>query len=302
MTPNRSLDRRAFLKGSTLLLAAGGATFTRSGALLLAADEDQQSPLLRIGMITDLHYADKPKAGNRYYRETLDKLPRAVEQFTHDKVDFTVELGDLVDAAATPEAEKGYLQQINAVFRQIPGKQYYVLGNHCVQTLTKEEFLGAIERERSHYSFDAADRHFVVLDACFRSDGQAYGRNNFHWQDANVPASQLEWLADDLAKTKLPTILFVHQRLDVDKHHSVKNAADVRQVLEGSKRVTAVFQGHSHQNDFQQIAGIHYCTLAAMIEGTGDKNNAFARLDVLPTGALRVTGFVRSKSYEWPAA
>jgi hypothetical protein len=36
-----------------------------------------------------------------------------------------------------------------------------------------------------------------------------------------------------------------------------------------------------------------------MVEGSGEKNNAYARLDVLPGGALRVEGFVRQKGYEW---
>jgi len=73
----------------------------------------------------------------------------------------------------------------------------------------------------------------------------------------------------------------------------------VRNVLEKSGKVAAVFQGHSHQNDYQPIAGIHYCTVAAIVEGSGAQNNAFARLDVLPGGALRVAGFVRQKAYRW---
>jgi hypothetical protein len=73
----------------------------------------------------------------------------------------------------------------------------------------------------------------------------------------------------------------------------------VRRILEQAGRVRAVFQGHSHQNDLQDIGGIHYCTLAAMIEGAGEQNNAFATLDLLPGGVIRVRGFVRQKAYEW---
>ena len=95
--------------------------------------------------------------------------------------------------------------------------------------------------------------------------------------------------------------MFAHQRLDVTKQHSVKNAEDVRKVLEASGKVAAVFQGHSHQNDYQSLAGIHYCTLAAVVEGSGEGNNAYARLDVLPRGALKVTGFARQQPYAWPS-
>jgi alkaline phosphatase len=238
---NHSLPRRAFLRGSTLILAGSAL----SGADLLA-DEAAARPRLKIGLLTDLHYADKPPAGSRHYRETPGKLDRAIKQFTGDQVDFTVELGDLVDAATSVEDEKGYLKT-----------------------------------------------------TCFRSDNEPYGRNNFTWTDANIPASQLEWLAADLKQAEGKTIVFAHQRVDETKQHSVKNANAVRKVLEMSGKVAAVFQGHSHQNDYQQIAGIHYCTVAAMVEGSGEKNNAFARLDLLSSGALRVEGFVRQKAYAW---
>jgi len=109
--------------------------------------------------------------------------------------------------------------------------------------------------------------HFVVLDACFRSDGEPYGRKNFNWTDSNIPAAEIEWLKGDLEKTTHKTIAFVHQRLDVEGHYGVKNAAEVRRVLEQSGNVLAVFQGHYHRNDLKEIGGIRYCTLVAMVEG-----------------------------------
>ena len=291
---NSFLTRRAFLRGSTLVLF-GSAIVSPDSLAEIASVE----PKLRVGLLTDLHYADKPPAGTRYYRETAGKLEKAVAQFTSDRVDFTIEIGDLVDAAQSVEDEKGYLRSINGQLEKLPGDRHYVLGNHCVQTLTKSEFLAGVEREKNFYSFDAGGWHFVVLDACFRSDGEPYGRNNFTWTDANIPVDQRKWLEADLKKTEDRAIVFVHQRLDETKQHSVKNAAAVRKLLESSGKVAAVFQGHSHQNDYQYIGGIHYCTVAAMVEGSGAGNNAFARLDVLPEGALKVTGFVRQKSYAW---
>jgi len=56
-----------------------------------------------MGLVTDLHYADKPAAGSRHYRESLGKIVEAGEQFEKDKPDFIVELGDLIDAADSVE-------------------------------------------------------------------------------------------------------------------------------------------------------------------------------------------------------
>lgn len=285
------LGRRAFVKSGALLLGAG-ATADLAAALVA-------KPRLRIGLVTDLHYADKPAKGTRHYRDTLAKLAEAAERFQTDKPDFVVELGDFIDAADSVETELGYLRRVGDVFRTIPGGKHCVLGNHCVETLTKREFLDGVGQQESFYSFDAGGFHFVVLDACFRADGAPYGRNNSVWSDANIPPHELEWLRDDLKATPRPTIVFAHQRLDEAGKHAVRNAAEVRGVLEAAGRVTAVLQGHSHKNDHQEINAIHYTTLVAMVEGPGPESSGYSTLDVLNDDTLRLTGFRNQANYEW---
>lgn len=290
-----TLGRRAFLKGGTLTLLAAG--FDPASAPLLAADT--AAPRLRFGLLTDLHYADKPPSGTRHYRETPAKLAEAVERLSQETPDFTAELGDLIDAADEVETERRWLRTIHEQVSQIPGTKHHVLGNHCVDTLTKEEFLGGVGQEESYYSFDLNGFHFVVLDSCFRADGVPYGRKNSKWDDANIPAAELDWLRSDLAGTTHPTIVFAHQRLDGTGPHHVRNAADVRRVLENSGKVLAVFQGHSHENDYKLVGGIHYATLVAMVEGTGEQNNGYAVADVTDGGTIHVRGFRKQVGYGW---
>ena len=292
-----TIGRRAFLKHGSLFLAAANLSSTTSA--LCAEDTAKQS--LSFGLITDLHHADKPPAGSRFYRETLGKLAEVADQFKREKPSFIVELGDFIDAADSAEVELSYLDRINREFSAISEHRHYVLGNHCVDMLTKQEFLDGVERKKSFYSFDNGGFHFVVLDSCFRTDGKPYGRKNSQWTDANIPGEELEWLSADLAGTSNKVIVFAHQRLDATASHSVKNAAEVREVLEKSGKVLAVFQGHSHQNDYQEIAGIHYCTMVAMIEGSGAENSGYSTVTIQPTGTIRITGFRRQKSYDWPA-
>ena len=33
---------------------------------------------------------------------------------------------------------------------------------------------------------------------------------------------------------------------------------------------------HTHKNDHRDIGGIHYCTLVAMVEGSGAANNGYS--------------------------
>ncbi|MEO1997750.1 MAG: metallophosphoesterase [Planctomycetaceae bacterium] len=287
------LGRRAFLKNGTLVL-------TTLSTRLYA--EDDSAPGLNVGLITDLHYADKPPAGSRHYRETPNKLAEAAEHFAQHKPEFMVELGDLIDAADSVSAELGYLKTINRDFSRICKQRHYVLGNHCVYTLRKREFLDTVEQPKSFYAFDAGKFHFVVLDSCFRTDGMPYGRKNFEWTDPNLPTAELEWLKDDLKQTNRQTVVFAHQRLDVSDHYGVKNAVAVRKTLEESGKVLAVFQGHSHKNDHREIGGIHYCTLVAMVEGAGVENNGYSTLEVAANGNVRVQGFRKQKHHTWDTA
>ena len=285
-----NLSRRAFLRNGTLLLATVASSSVLAG---------QQESVLRVGLVTDLHYADKPPAGSRHYRETPDKLAEAAAKFSGNQPDFIVELGDFIDAADSVDAELGYLKRINKEFLPICGHRHHVLGNHCVYTLNKREFLDVVAQPESYYSFDVGDFHFIVLDSCFRSDGTPYGRKNFEWTDPNIPAAELEWLKANLNGTKKKTVVFAHQRLDVSNHYGVKNADSVRKVFEESGRVLAVLQGHSHKNDHNEIGGIHYCTLVAMVEGSGANNNAFSMMEIAAGGTIRIEGFRKQADYDW---
>lgn len=288
----RPLTRRSLLKSSALILSA--AILDRLPQALRA----ESTPALRIGLVTDIHYADRPHAGNRYYRESVAKLREGIDQFRTSSVHFTVELGDLIDEGATLEAEIGHLQTMEKEYARAGVERHYVLGNHCVWTLTKEQFYANCAARKSPYSFDRNGFHFVILDACFRQDGVAYGVRNFKWTDTEIPPAQREWLRADLKSTSLPTVVFVHQRLDVHGSYGIKSAPEVRSILEQSGRVLAVFQGHNHVNDHKELNGIHYCTLAAVIEGSGPAHNAYAFLDVFPDRSLKVTGFHQQAHYD----
>ena len=286
------LRRRAFLKNGALFLASGVAPS------MFAATKAKP---LRVGVITDIHYADKAAGGSRHYRDSIAKMQTAVAAFNQHDIDFAIELGDLIDAAKNSvEAEIDYLQTIEAEYAKCRAPRHYVFGNHCLDMLNRKEFAAhSSANEQGHYSFDVGMYHFVVLDSCYTSAGTPYSRKNFKWTDANIPAAQLEWLARDLAATKRPTVVFVHQRLDEAGSHMVRNAAEVRGSLEKSATVLAVFQGHSHKNTHQDINGIHYTTLRGMVEGRGVENNGYSEVLLDTDGSIVVTGFAHQKSYVW---
>ncbi|HOW69983.1 MAG TPA: metallophosphoesterase [Phycisphaerae bacterium] len=284
--------RRALLQRASLL-AAGAAGIACPGCSHPRRDNTRAQQPLRIGLVTDVHYADKEAAGTRRYRDSLARLSSAVAHFNELKADCVVEMGDFIDAASSADRELSWLERIESVYAQVRCPRHHVLGNHCVQTLTKEQFLAQCGASRSYYSFDLGGFHFVVLDPCFRHDGQPYGNKNSEWTDSNIPPTELEWLEADLTATRRPTVVFVHQRLDVDNHYGVKQRVEVRKSLEASGKVLTVFQGHNHLNDLREINGIRYCTLAAMVEG---EDNAYGLLTLHENGAIRLDGYGRQES------
>lgn len=278
----------AALAGLTL------APFSCSGPV----GRNRRSRTVKFGIVTDCHYADADTVGTRYYRQSLDKLGECVEAMNTQKVDFLVELGDFKDQNSPPVEKKtmSYLRVVESVFHKFDGPTYHVLGNHDADNLSKVQFLSNIENTgvdhgRSYYSFDFNSVHFVVLDANYKSNEADYDHGNFDWTDANVPPAELQWMKRNLAATHKPVIVMIHQLLDGAGSVYVKNATDVRQVLEQSGKVLAVFQGHHHDGSYSLIEGIHYYTLKALVEGSGPENNSYAIVEIQPDMNITVTGY-----------
>ncbi len=292
-TGRRQVDRRHFLR------AGGAFTLGAAAALPHALCAAPQTPApFRFGMVTDLHYADAAPLGTRFYRQSKTKLAECVDRMSGHGAQFLIELGDFKDQGRPPKEKQTltFLETIEREFRRFPGPVYHVPGNHDFDSISKQQYLSVIRnsgiaRDRTFYSFDKGGTHFVVLDNAFRSDGAPYDHGNFDWKDANVPEAELEWLATDLAAGRTPVIVFSHQLYDGKGALYVKNAPELRKVLEASGRVLAVFQGHHHPGSYHAVNGIHYYTLKALVEGSGPENNSYATVDVYPDRTVVVTGY-----------
>ena len=140
------MNRRQFTLMSSLTLVAGAAEGAKE--------------TLAIGLLTDVHYADKKARGSRHYRDSLAKGKEAAAFFKQQRPAVVVCLGDLVDAAPSVETEIDYLKTIAEVLDEAGVPRYHVPGNHCISTLTKEEFFehgGSVNR-KGHHSLRCAFR------------------------------------------------------------------------------------------------------------------------------------------------
>jgi 3',5'-cyclic AMP phosphodiesterase CpdA len=258
---------------------------------------------LRIGIFTDLHAHDTNSPLDRFLMvDWAERLQACVDAMNAWPADLMIELGDYVNGRFVLGAELGDPERISAIlsatealYAQFDGRRYYVLGNHDLGDLTKAEFLEHVGAEATTSSFDAGGYHFVLLDAQYHPDGTDRG-DEFWYMPGFVPPTVLTWLRNDLASTDLPTIVCLHQRLDLEyeaRHGGpeVLNHEEVRAVLVEDGDVIAVLQGHDHQGGYSHIDGIHYVTFTALIGRIGGKPPTWAYVTLDPRArAIRIVG------------
>lgn len=263
-------------------------------------DKEAQKPVLRFGVVTDTHYAQKNVYLNRYYREAAGKLKKFIAHMNREKVDFIVHLGDFKDEGNIPSEEEtlGFLKEVEAVYRKFQGPRYHVLGNHDMDSISKAQFLAEVEntgiaKDASWYAFNKNGIQFIVLDANFKKGFIPYDHGNFDWRESYLPPGQIEWLQQQLEKNDSPTIIFVHQVLDphVEKDYQVSNGDQARIIIQQHKQVKAVFQGHIHEYVYHKIKGVHYWCIPAMVEGSRAHNTAYAVVEIYKDGNVLVKGF-----------
>ncbi|MBQ3288870.1 MAG: metallophosphoesterase [Kiritimatiellae bacterium] len=290
------LDRRGFLMA--------GAASLLAGRRLFAFGTPAGKPVVRFGMVTDLHYADIDPdpapcgvVGRRFYRESLRKLREAVAVFNARRPDFAIELGDFKDLTRGRDETIAHLESIEAAFAGFDGPRYHVAGNHDFDCLSPDDFFPRLPNDgkpsrSGYYSFVRGGITFIVLNACFDSSLKPYSRAN-PWNDANVPPEELAWFERELSAAKGHVFVFCHQRLEdsAEHNHIVKNAAAVRALMERSGKVKGVITGHQHCGGANVVNGIPYYSLRALVCGSGEGNNSFAETAIYADGAFTVTGW-----------
>jgi predicted phosphodiesterase len=291
------LARRKFLK------ITGLAT---TGLLFQSCMSGNKNRTIRFGLVTDSHYADREPAGQRHYRESLGKMKECIEVMNKEKVDFLIHLGDFKDQDPSQKTEDtlGYLRTLETEFSKFNGPRYHCVGNHDVDSITKQQFLTNVEntgiaKDKSYYSFDSGDFHCVVLDSNFHEDGRDhFYKEGADWKNTNMPEPELKWLSEDLKSTDLPVLIFTHHPLH-DYKHEVNNYEDIQKVLEAQENVIAVFQGHTHEENYAEVNGINYCTQLAMVDLSGPENNSFSIVNI-SEAQIQIDGYrrVSDQSYK----
>lgn len=262
---------------------------------------DPAAPLLRIGLIADVQYADKDTAGNRRYRQAAEKLRAAVADFAGQKLDFVVDLGDLIDGHGTQSMAE--MQQMLALYATLKVPVHHVVGNHDL-VIGRPAMLHAFGLARGYYEWRVAGWRFIALDAMEISTIGPLGPEekalaqeilarhpDLQTYNGALTARQLAWLADRLEDARrcgervivfshLPTALVAS-----NAYHMPWNYEEEEAVIAGAGCVAAYICGHHHQGGYAHYRGTHHLTMPALVEAP-ENSNTYAVLEVYPDRLL----------------
>ena len=246
----------------------------------------------RFALATDSHYAQKEDLENKCYSDALLKMEEFVKTVNELDCDFAIHLGDFKDEDPTPDEEStlAYLRKMEAEFSKFEGPRFHCLGNHDLDSINKRQFLdhienSGVEEALGHYFFDRKSIRFLVLDANYNEIGKDhFFKEGGDWQKPHIPPQQVKWLRESLEESPFPCVVFIHHPLYAyvknDHSYHVVNHREVRSVLESSKKVLAVLNGHMHEEMFHELNGIHYLAMKSMLEGTFVQRNCFYVIEI----------------------
>lgn len=277
-----------------------------------AQEEKRQ---VRVGLIADPQYADKDTKGSRFYRNSLLKLDTAIKIINNEDVDFTVVLGDLVDAGIKD------IIPVKQRIRNLKSPVYNILGNHDYVDLKDENKLyKEFGMSSPYYIIDQDNWIFILLNTNELSDYATIAGSALHqeWEKMNlqlvaekrtnaqpwnggIGSKQLQWMEKQLKKAKRKSkevIIITHHPLFPENGFEALNNREILSVIEKYPNVRAVLSGHHHEGNFGTYKGIPMITLEGMIE-TADKN-AYGILDVFSNKlVINGTGRMTSRTIQF---
>lgn len=283
--------------------------------LIFVGCNQRNSSHIRFGLIADIQYCDCETNGNRYYRNSLEKLDECVTELNTEKVSFTINLGDLVDRDA-----KNSLKTVLLKLDKLNTPVYNLPGNHDYAGVTNnEELYKQLKMPASYYSFVRKGWRFIALNTNEVSlyanvmgtpleeeldemilKIEEMGRKNGASYNGGISSRQLNWLRAELetAKAKKENVLiFSHHPLYAASGLTALNDLVVTELLTKYSCVKGVISGHHHSGDYGVYKNIPFIVTEGMIE-TADEN-AYGIVDIY-SDKIVLTGKGRTKCYTIP--
>lgn len=227
----------------------------------------KSNQVTKIGIITDTHVhpsrinrEDKRDEAPRYlvdkYMDVLNDFNGKMSEFNPN---FIIHLGDVIEG--TNDADFVGLMGLDLVENELKKTGvpiYWVIGNHELRSVNKEQFRQKFNLSSLNFFFDEGDYRFIFLDANYHEDGRESlpgGSSN----DGFLPQETLNWLEPNL-QTEKQVFIFVHHPLEGKNRKPIVNS-DQLMVLLQKYNVKAVLSGHIEFKYFRERDGVQLFSL-----------------------------------------
>lgn len=276
------------------------------------AQKDQ--PIIKFGLFADIQYGNCETNGSRFYRNSLGKLENCVRELNHQEVEFSINLGDIVDRSY------GDIDSVLIYLERLERKLYNTTGNHDYKEVVDNEILyKKLKMPSAYYYFKEKNWVFIMLNtnevasyaniAGTEKEKQltemiakaklTSGVAKPSW-NGGISHQQLDWLSKLLTKCDRLSenvLIFSHHPLYPDTDYTAQNNQEILDVIGNHSCVKAIFSGHHHSGNFAYFKNIPIVTMEGMIET--EKENAFAVVSIY-TDRIMLDGRGRATSRTLP--
>lgn len=231
---------------------------------------------IKIGFVTDWEYNNKKDVGMKLTDKAKDELAKVVDYFNNEyHPDIVIGGGDMIESSGIrrPEKAKQQLSEMNEIYSKVQARREYLMGNHDLYVLTKQDVRSVIGTEENHKYFDLGDWRIILLDTNFNRDGTDRGPD--HAGAGFVSESEYEWLKIALSTDK-PVIIFTHHT-PLPTNSNLIKWKDTQAFLSQYPNIALVVSGHDPACRFENMNNVNYFVTSGLTRA--DALGSFSTID-----------------------
>lgn len=223
---------------------------------------------LVIGFITDTHVASELNSqGTRKLGDNFVKdINYFVEKMNNEVVpDLMIVNGDVIEGTNVSSAiGTKELQLTKEIFSRSKIPTYWVLGNHDLRSVDKQQWKKALGIDYTRKAFDIRGYRVIILDSNYTKSGEDVKPGQGYTR-GKVGEGEIKWLKSELKNTKKRPIVFMHhpplRDIKLKKNNGLLDDAEELRKIFAEHKVIAVFAGHIEDFYYENSKGVNYFVL-----------------------------------------
>ena len=212
-----------------------------------------------IGILSDIHLREE------YATEIYETLVAIREDYAlNEKIAHTFVLGDLIQDS-DPDIDRAHLNELHSIFSDWVSPVTYLLGNHDIGTLSKQEVATILSQEDFRGVTRVDGDPFVYLDSTQPTiaDRGKIGTNQREWLRTNLPTDAIVLSHHPLGSFSLSRNVWFE---NYPERAYPWDRKEVLNIIERNARATV--GGHIHQTSQNHSQRVEHFSINAISKET----------------------------------